>query len=210
MKNLSKPMERAEKAQNLGPHAFPISFQNYTKAAHHKAISCAIPLECLRALTPAPLADPYSAFTHTTSPVPQWGHPALNVLSHWEQRHSRSCPPQDGKRAGKKWREKNAALDDGSPRWPGQHQRTISSSQGKGCRSVQPPSRQEKKVQWKQWMCGAGQVKYLRRGRRGQAWRGYTETEGAGVRADGKCWARPWQNSCCSAISCVMPERARL
>lgn len=96
-----------------------------------------------------------------------------------------------GKRAGSKWWEKNAALDDGSPPWPGwpppiaallcSTRKTISSSQGKGCRSIQAPARKEKKVLWKQWMCGAGQVKYMRRGRRGQAWRGYIATEGVGL-----------------------------
>lgn len=93
------------------------------------------------------------------------------MLCHAERKGTAEVVPlKHGKRARSKQWEKNAARDDGSPPWPrwpppvaallGSTRKTISSSQGKGCRSIQAPASKEKKVLWKQWMCGVGQGRW--------------------------------------------------
>lgn len=145
-----------------------------------------------------------------TDPLCHSGTSQCWVLCHAERKGTAEAVPlKHGKRAGSKWWEKNAALDDGSALVPAQPPPVAALGRESAAAGARPagPSRQEKKMLWKQWMCGAGQVKYMRRGRRGQPWRGYIETECVGVRPDGKCWVKALTELLLlSSISCDARE----
>lgn len=154
------------------PYFFPELHQACTSKGHSLSRPPGVPQ---RPYISLPLADPYSPFTSTQIPCATVGQASAECFVTLRGKAQQKLSPSsmareqgvsDGRRTQhwmmvQLWYQHSHLLSLHSCAALGRE------SAAAGARPA-GPSRQEKKMLWKQWMCGAGQVKYMRRGRRGQ------------------------------------------